>query len=76
MTNERLDEYLAKANALIQVALHDEFLDYPDKIIHNYLWVVSEMLERACASSGSVMVGSEVACANNPLVFCKVCQHD
>lgn len=48
---EAINDHLAKANALIQVALHDDFLDYPGQIIHDYLLALSDILENACDNS-------------------------
>lgn len=45
--HDGINEYLSKAIALSQVALHDDFLNYSDKIVHDYLWALSEMLEKA-----------------------------
>lgn len=45
--HETLNEYLAKAQALAHVAMSDDFLDYPELIIHYYLWVLSDVVENA-----------------------------
>ncbi len=44
---DALNEYLSKAMALSQVALHDDFLGYSRQITHDYLWALSEMIEKA-----------------------------
>jgi hypothetical protein len=44
---DKVDEYLSKAIALSQVALHDDFLGYSSQITHDYLWALSEMIEKA-----------------------------
>src|SRR5580658_2867450 len=44
---ETIEDHLAKANALIQVALHEGFLDFSREVIHDYLLAVSDILENA-----------------------------
>lgn len=44
---ETINDHLCKANSLIQVALHGSFLHYPKALIHNYLLVLSDLLENA-----------------------------
>lgn len=46
---ETIRSYLAKAQALIQVAIDsDSFGTFSHKIIHNYLWALSEVVDIAC----------------------------
>ncbi len=44
---DAVNEYLSKAIALSQVTLHDDFLGYSRQITHDYLWALSEMIEKA-----------------------------
>jgi hypothetical protein len=46
-SQETLSEYLSKAEALVYVAMNDEFFNYPELIIHNYLWTLNDILEKA-----------------------------
>ena len=41
---ENIQEYLIKAEALANVALSDDFLDYKQSTIHSYLWTLSDMI--------------------------------
>ncbi len=44
---ENLSEYLAKADALAQVAVTTEFLELSEFVVHNYLWVLSDIISQA-----------------------------
>jgi hypothetical protein len=41
---EKIWENLAKAEALTNVALSEDFSDFPDSTIHDYLWVISDLI--------------------------------
>ncbi len=49
------DDHLAKANALIQVALYDSFLEYPTQIVHHYLLLLCEIIEYAYNGSTTML---------------------
>lgn len=44
---EDLSEYLAKADALAQIAVTTEFLELSEFVVHNYLWVLSDIISQA-----------------------------
>lgn len=44
---ELLSEYLLKAEALTQIALVEDFLEQPAKILYYYLWALNDIVERA-----------------------------
>lgn len=44
---EALAECLTKAEALIYVALRDDFLDSPETLISHYLWTLSDLIDQA-----------------------------
>jgi hypothetical protein len=44
---EDLEEHLAKAQALSQVMLGENFLDHSKIVIHNYFGTVNEILEQS-----------------------------
>ena len=44
---EKLSEYLCKAEALACVTASDDFLDYKPSIIHAYLWALGGIIEEA-----------------------------
>ena len=44
---ENINTCLSKAEALAQVALGDNFLDYPNVSIYNFLWALSDIIEQA-----------------------------
>ena len=46
---DTVSEYLWKAMALAQITIHDEFLNYSNETIHDCLWSLNEMVERAHA---------------------------
>jgi hypothetical protein len=46
-SQEILAECLSKVQALIHVALDDNFLDYENFIINDYLWALSDFIEQA-----------------------------
>ena len=46
-TQEALFERLSQANALASIALSEGFLNEERYRIHNYLWVLSELIEEA-----------------------------
>lgn len=46
-SHESLSECFLKAEALINVALSCDFLDYPETTVHSYLWVLSDIVGRA-----------------------------
>lgn len=48
---ETLNNHLSKAEALAHVALCSDFLDCPKSIIHDYLWILGDTIERAKASN-------------------------
>ncbi|HVV69585.1 MAG TPA: hypothetical protein VHE99_11250 [Gammaproteobacteria bacterium] len=44
---ETINDNLAKANALVQVALQEGFIEYPAEIIRDYLYLLGEIVEYA-----------------------------
>lgn len=44
---ENLNEYLSKAEALIQIALNSELVIYKDSIAQNFFWTLSSLIEEA-----------------------------
>lgn len=46
-SHEVLNECFLKAEALINVALNCDFIDYPETTVHSYLWVLSDIIGRA-----------------------------
>ncbi len=42
-----VNEYLSKAMALSQLMIHEDFLNYSEALIRDYLWALSEMMEKA-----------------------------
>jgi hypothetical protein len=45
---EKIRENLAKAKALITVALlSDDFFEFRDYLLHDYLWALSDLISRA-----------------------------
>lgn len=44
---ENLNEHLAKAEALAQVAITTEFLELSESIIYNHLWALSDIVSQA-----------------------------
>ncbi len=46
-SQETLNTYLSKAEALMQVAMSDDFLSYPRAATYYYLWAVSDIIEQA-----------------------------
>ncbi|MFT3742077.1 MAG: hypothetical protein QM752_05320 [Gammaproteobacteria bacterium] len=48
---EDIHEQLSKANAMMQVALHGSFLHHSKALIHNYLLIISDLLDNACQQS-------------------------
>lgn len=51
---EQLLEQLSKIEALINVSLDENFLDYSERTIHDYLWAVSDIARQArgCCEQG------------------------
>ena len=47
ISREHLDSCLLKADALMGVALEDNFLSRPKVIIHHYLWAINDLMELA-----------------------------
>ncbi len=52
---EAINDHLAKANALIQVALCDSFLEHPAQIVHDYLLLLCEIIEYAYNGSTTTL---------------------
>jgi hypothetical protein len=46
-SREALKEHLSKAESLAHIALNDDFLTYPRRILYFYLWVLSDIIEHA-----------------------------
>ena len=46
-SQETLNTYLSKAEAVMQVAMSDDFLSYPRATTYYYLWAVSDIVEQA-----------------------------
>ncbi len=44
---ERLFEYLVKIEAIAQLTLSEDFLNYKFSIVHAYLWVLGDMISEA-----------------------------
>jgi hypothetical protein len=44
---EELKGCLSQIKALSDIALSDDFLDYDEKIVHNYLWTLSDAVDKA-----------------------------
>lgn len=44
---EDVSACLTKAEALINVTLGCDFSDFPEKTIHDYLWALSDIIEKA-----------------------------
>lgn len=44
---EQLNDCLTNAEALANVALGEEFISYPQSIIHGYLWTLSDLIGHA-----------------------------
>ncbi len=53
-SQETLVECLSKAQALIYVAIGNEFLDHEPCTIHDYLWALSDFIEQARSLSEHV----------------------
>jgi len=52
---ETINDQLAQANALAQVALHEGFPEYPQQMIHHYLFVLSDIIENAYHNSAKAL---------------------
>jgi hypothetical protein len=53
---ENIRSYLAKAQALLQVAINSDYLeDSTHKVIHNYLWALSDMVDVACEANENAL---------------------
>jgi hypothetical protein len=46
-SREVLIEHLSKAKAMIHVALNGDFLNFEKLLINDYLWALSDLIERA-----------------------------
>jgi hypothetical protein len=44
---EKIRENLAKAEALTTVALSEDFFEFQDYLLHDYLWALSDLIKRA-----------------------------
>jgi hypothetical protein len=44
---EKLNEHLAKAEALAQITITTEFLELSESIIYNHLWALSDIISQA-----------------------------
>lgn len=45
--HEMQRNYLSQAEAMIQVALSREFLEFSEHIVHDYLWALSDVIKNA-----------------------------
>jgi hypothetical protein len=46
-SQESLNTYLLKAETLLEIAMNDGFLSYSTASIYYYLWVLSDVVEKA-----------------------------
>lgn len=46
-SRETLNEHLSKAGALAQIAMGDDFFDQSPLILHHFVWIMSDVIERA-----------------------------
>ena len=46
-SREHLDHCLLKAEALMQIALEDDFVNHSQATIHYYLWAINDLVEQA-----------------------------
>ena len=46
-SRENLDNCLVKAEALMQIALEDDFINHSQATIHHYLWTINDLVEQA-----------------------------
>jgi hypothetical protein len=44
---EKIKEHLLKAEAIANVALSDDFLNYKQSVIHAYLWTLCDMVSKS-----------------------------
>lgn len=44
---ERIQEHLLKAEAIANVALSDDFLNYKQSVIQAYLWALSDLVSKS-----------------------------
>lgn len=54
-SQEQLTEYLAKAQALIQVALGEDFLNYEKSVINDYFSILGDLIGQARAINGQLL---------------------
>jgi len=59
---EDLYEHLSKASALMQLALHYDFSEFPPEIIHNYLWALGDIIQNAYTCSVHSLNATFAAC--------------
>ncbi len=50
-SQEKLNTYLSKVETLLEFAMSDGFLGYSTASIYYYIWVVSDIVERAKISN-------------------------
>ena len=51
-SREHLDNCLVKAEALMQIALGDDFINHSQATIHHYLWTINDLVEQARHQNG------------------------
>lgn len=44
---EIFNEYISKAEAILHLALQEDFLDNPKSVIHDCLWLLSDLVVQA-----------------------------
>jgi hypothetical protein len=52
---DNLNEYLNKAKALTHVAFSDQFIEADPKIIHDYLWQLSDLIDGAIGQLEAIL---------------------
>lgn len=45
--HEKIQEVLIKANALSELSVSEDFLEYDRSLSHSYLWVLSDLIRQA-----------------------------
>jgi len=54
-SQEVLLEYHAKVEAMLEMILAKDLVDYPQEKLHDYLWVVSDLVGKARKLNGELL---------------------
>lgn len=47
ISQELLLEYHSKVDAMVEMIMSQDLIDYPMEKLHNYLWVISDLVKKA-----------------------------